>query len=302
MKPTAFRLERPTDLDTALQLLAADPDGARVLAGGQSLLALMNMRLARPETLVDLNEITELQQIQRRGDMLEIGSLVRQRVAERHPEVRAALPLLADSIELIGHPAIRNRGTVGGSVVHADPASELPATAVALNAEMVVRSAAGERSIMAHEFFTGPFSTAMEPGEVLVALRFDLTRTPQRSGVFEHARRAGDFAIAGTICAFDFGAHGVVTDARIVGIGLDPFPRRLGDVEATLVNGSVRASTELDARTLATIDTAALQLASSCAPTSDIHGSADYRRRVGAETFRRAVRRCLMTSNGEELQ
>ncbi|MGE3445891.1 MAG: xanthine dehydrogenase family protein subunit M [Acidimicrobiia bacterium] len=300
MKPAPFRYERPTDLDTALQLLAADPDGARVLAGGQSLLALMNMRLARPETLVDLNEIAELQQIERRGDVLEIGALVRQRVAERNPDVRAALPLLVEAIELIGHATIRNRGTVGGSIAHADPASELPAAAVALDAELVVRSASGTRTIPAAEFFTGPFSTAMEPGEVLVAVRFDLTRAPRRAAVVEHARRSGDFAVAGAVCGLDVGADGVVHSARVVGVGLDAYPRRASDVEATLAGGTARAAAELDTDTLATIEAAAAQLAARCAPTSDIHGSADYRRRVGAEMFRRAVRRCLTTPNGKE--
>lgn len=295
MKPAPFRFERPTDLDTALRLLADDPDGARVLAGGQSLLALMNMRLARPETLVDLNEIPELQRIDVTDRTVQLGALVRQRVTERDPQLAAALPLLVQAIAHIGHATIRNRGTVGGSIAHADPASELPAAAVALDADLIVRSIGGTRTIPAAEFFSGPFSTSMEPGEVLVAVRFDRSRSPQRSAVVEHARRSGDFAVAGAICGIDLSADGTVTAARVVGLGLNPYPRRATDVEATLCDGSVRATAggTLDAGTLATVEAAARQLAEGCDPTSDIHGSAAYRRRIGAEMFRRAITRCL---------
>lgn len=291
MKPAAFRYERPTTIDAAVDLLASDPE-ARVLAGGQSLMALMAMRLARPELLVDINEIPELARIDDAGPVIEIGAGVRQRAVERHPAVRAALPVLSGAIALIGHPTIRNRGTVCGSLAHADPASELPAVAVALDAEMVIRSASATREVPAREFFVGPFTTSMEQGEMLTHVRFDVRKAPRYGAIVEHARRSGDFAVAGAVCGLDVDADGQVTDARVVGFGVDSFPRRSSAAEAPLRSATLAGAASLDPAWSAMLDDSAQQLADHCEPTSDIHGSAAYRRRIVGEMLRRAVRRC----------
>jgi len=284
VKPAPFLYRRPTDLATALGLLGDDPDGARVLAGGQSLMALMAMRLARPEVVVDINEIAALAGIERDGAVIQIGAAVRQRAVERDPDVRASLPVLADAVALIGHPTIRNRGTVCGSLAHADPASELPAVAVALDADLVVQSTAGTRVVPARDYFVGPFTTSMEPGEMLTHVRFDTSTAPSRAAIVEHARRSGDFAIAGVVCGLDLDETAGVAGASVVAFGVDPFPRRAVAAEQALAARAV---------TVDAIDEAAGLLADGCDPTSDIHGSASYRRRIVAEMLRRAVGRCL---------
>lgn len=293
MKPAAFEYERPTTIEAALELLA---DGTRetfVLAGGQSLMPMLAMRLSRPERIVDINEIAELQRIEATDGVLEIGACTRQRAVEHSDVVRRELPVLVDGLHLIGHPTIRNRGTFGGSLAHADPAAELPALAVALGAELLVRSPGRTRTVPAEEFLVGLFTTSIVPGELVVAVRFAPSAVPRHAAIVEYSRRSGDFAIAGAVCAVDIHA-GVVSGARVVGVGVDPAPRRCAAAEDVL-NGA-------DLADLAVIDAAAAALAADCNPTNDVHGSAAYRRRVVAETFRRAVRACLLAAqhDGEQ--
>ena len=191
MKPPPFRYAAPTSIAEALELLVSHADDdARVLAGGQSLVPLMNFRLASPSYLVDLRRVEELTRIRTEDGMLVVGAMVRMADAEQAPEVALAAPLLAEALGHVGHPPIRNSATVGGSIAHADPAAELPAVALALDAEMVVTGADGTRTVAAQDFFHGPFTTAVAPGEILTEVRL-----PRRGGghaFVEFANKAMD--------------------------------------------------------------------------------------------------------------
>jgi carbon-monoxide dehydrogenase medium subunit len=197
MKASAFAYARATSVSNALELLAAHGDRAKVLSGGQSLMPAMNLRLISPELIVDIGELTELRGIAVNGDVVRIGALTRHVDLARSPEIAAHAPLLAEAIAYVAHPAIRNRGTLGGSLAHADPASELPACMLALNATVIVRGHAGERRVAAQDFFTGIYETALSPEELLVAV--ELPANPKNSVHFFHefARRHGDYAILG---------------------------------------------------------------------------------------------------------
>ena len=195
MKPAAFDLVCPRTVDEALAFLADDSVEARALAGGQSLVPLMNFRLSRPERLVSLNHVAELATLATDGDDLVIGSMVRQRVAERSPALAGSCPLLCEALGHVAHPAIRNRGTVGGSIAHADPAAELPALIVALGGTVVARSVNGETRYPAEEFFLGYFTTQLQSNELIVDLL--LPAPGGRVGFSEVVRRPGDFALAG---------------------------------------------------------------------------------------------------------
>jgi carbon-monoxide dehydrogenase medium subunit len=197
MKAAAFAYARAKSVDDALQLLAAHGDNAKVLSGGQSLMPAMNLRLISPELIVDIGGISELRGIVVQGDMLCIGALTRHVDLQRSPEIAAYAPLLAEAIAHVAHPAIRNRGTLGGSLAHADPAAELPACMLALDATIVVLGTGGERRIAAVDFFQGIFQTALSAEELLVAVELPIAK---KSGVrffHEFARRHGDYAIAG---------------------------------------------------------------------------------------------------------
>jgi carbon-monoxide dehydrogenase medium subunit len=197
MKASAFNYARATSVSNALELLRAHGDRAKVLSGGQSLMPAMNLRLISPELIVDIGELTELRGIAVTGDSVRIGALTRHVDLARSTEVAAHAPLLAEAISHVAHPAIRNRGTLGGSLAHADPASELPACMLALDATIIVRGQAGERRIAAQDFFTGIYETALSPEELLVAV--ELPAAPKNSTHFFHefARRHGDYAILG---------------------------------------------------------------------------------------------------------
>ena len=186
MKPATFEYHRPDSLRSALALLA-DRDDAKPLAGGQSLIPAMNFRLAAPAALVDLNGLGELAGISERSNVIRIGGLTRHAAVERDAVIRRKVPLLSETMPFIAHPQIRSRGTIGGSLAHADPAAELPAVALALNAELVLESVRGERRMRAGEFFTGLFQTALEPGELVVAVEIPVQ--PARTGA---ARRASE--------------------------------------------------------------------------------------------------------------
>jgi len=197
MKASAFAYARATSVSDALELLHAHRDRAKVLSGGQSLMPAMNLRLISPELIVDIGELAELRGIAVTGNLLRIGALTRHVELARSPEIAAQAPLLAEAIAHVAHPAIRNRGTLGGSLAHADPASELPACMLALNATVIVRGRTGERRIAAQDFFTGIYETALSPEELLVAV--ELPAKPKNSAHFFHefARRHGDYAITG---------------------------------------------------------------------------------------------------------
>jgi carbon-monoxide dehydrogenase medium subunit len=197
MKASAFSYARATSVVNALELLVAHGDKAKVLSGGQSLMPAMNLRLISPELIVDIGEIAELRGIEVRGDVLHIGALTRHVELAGSPDIAAHAPLLKEAIAHVAHPAIRNRGTLGGSLAHADPASELPACMVALEATVIVRGGAGERRIAAEDFFTGIYETALSAQELLIAVELPVARRNSANFFHEFARRHGDYAIAG---------------------------------------------------------------------------------------------------------
>jgi carbon-monoxide dehydrogenase medium subunit len=197
MKASAFAYARATSVANALDLLASHGDRAKVLSGGQSLMPAMNLRLLSPELIVDIGELSELRGIAVRGDTLVIGALTRHVDLLKSPDIATHAPLLAEAVTHVAHPAIRNRGTIGGSLAHADPASELPACMLALGATIVVRGPGGERRIAAEEFFTGIYETALAPQDLLVSIELPIAKKGSAHFFHEFARRHGDYAIVG---------------------------------------------------------------------------------------------------------
>jgi aerobic carbon-monoxide dehydrogenase medium subunit len=281
VKPPKFRYLRPDSLDEVLAALASHGDEAKPLAGGQSLIPAMNFRLAQPSILVDLELVSELQTLSREDGELRVGAMVRQRQAERSAEVRAACPLLAQALPWIGHIQNRNRGTIGGSIAHADPAAELPAVAVALDATLELASSRGSRSVPAATFFEGPFTTAVEPDEIITSVRLPVAEG-SRAACLEVAPRHGDFAVVGVAATVRFASGGtLVEDVGLAAFGVGAAPVRLVAAES-LVRGA-----EL------TAEVCELAGAASAAdvenPTADIHATSDYRRRALTELVRRAL-------------
>lgn len=282
MKPAPFAYFDPRALPEALDLLATYGAEGKVLAGGQSLLPLLYLRLATPPYLIDINRVAGLDTLRVAEDgLLCIGATVRQRAVERDAAVRAGWPLLAEALRWVGHAAIRTRGTVCGSLAHADPAAELPAVVVALDGELHLASAAGERTVPAADFFVTYLTTVLEPTELLVEVR--LPPPPPASGhaFVEVARRHGDFALAGLACLLALEADGRhIAAARLVFTGVGGTPLRAYAAEEALV-GEV-ASPALFAR--------AGELAQAAAePDSDLHASAAYRRHLVGVLARRGL-------------
>jgi carbon-monoxide dehydrogenase medium subunit len=275
MKAAPFAYVRPATLAEAVAELAAGDGDAKVLAGGQSLVPMLAMRLARPATLVDLGAVAALTVLRRDGDVLEVGAMVRQRELEHSAEA-AAVPLLGMALPWVGHRELRSRGTVGGSIAHADPAAELPAVAACLDAELRVTGPDGERIVPAREFVTGALSTDLGPAEVLTSVRFPVARPGDGHGFGEVARRHGDFALAGVAVRVR-GDEAVLT---AFGVSDRPVTR---DATALLRgNDRPRAAAVLAAEM---VDTA-----------GDVHGSADYRRHLLAGLIVRE----LAAAAGEE--
>ncbi|HEX5146006.1 MAG TPA: xanthine dehydrogenase family protein subunit M [Conexibacter sp.] len=279
MKPAPFQYARPDSVEEAVRLLTSDED-AKAIAGGQSLVPMMNFRMARPSLLVDVTRIPDLAELRREGDELVVGAAVRQRVAERSPVVREACPLVPQALHWVGHPQIRARGTFGGSLAHADPGSELCALAVALDATLVAVGPEGRREIPASEFFFAPYMTSLEEGELLVQARLP-TLDGARSAFHEIARRAGDFAVAGAAVAVWGEPGGAVGEARLAGLGVGGTVLRLHAAEEALRGNA------LDDATIAAAGDAA---AAECDPSSDLHGDADTRRAALKATVEGALR------------
>ena len=264
MKAPSFAYARPQSLGEALALLGTHRDAARVLAGGQSLIPSLNMRLSAPELLVDINNLAELAGIRQRGDVLRIGALTRHRDIERSAEVARHVPLLAKAVPHIAHVAIRNAGTLGGSLALADPAAEYPACALALDATLVIAHAGGERRVAARDFFKGLYSTALEPHELLVAAEFPLAEPGHRSALQELARRHGDYAIIG-VAAQARAERGKLSDLRLAYFGVGATAVRARRAAAA---GEGKAP---DAQTVAAVQAA---LGEDLAPLPDLYHSA----------------------------
>lgn len=284
MKPAPFEYVRPASLDEAIDLLDAGEGGAKVLAGGQSLIPAMNFRLAQPALLVDLADLEELVGIRRRDDGgLWIGAMTRQRTVERSDLVREVAPLVAAAMPWVAHPQIRNRGTFGGSLAHADPAAELPAVIAALDATMVVRGPDGVRRVPAREFFLGLFTTALEPGELLVAVELPARAEGARHAFEELARRHGDFALAGVAVSLAMPGNGAVTEAAVALLGVDDVPV-LSPAAGQLVGRTP------DAEAIAAV---AEETAAALDPPGDIHATPEYRRHLAGVLVRRALERAV---------
>ena len=239
MKPSPFAYAKARSVAHAIELLAEDE--ARLLAGGQSLIATLNMRLSAPRLLVDLNGIGGLDAITLKDGMLEIGALVRHAQAERSVEIAQHAPLIAKALPHIGHPAIRNRGTIGGSIAFADPAAELPACLLALGGELVITGPQGSRDVKADDFFTGLFETALTPHDVLTAIRVPAADAGTRSGFAEFARRHGDYAMVGLAAAARADGKGL-RDVRLAFFGVGATPVRARHAETALGGGDVAAA------------------------------------------------------------
>jgi aerobic carbon-monoxide dehydrogenase medium subunit len=280
MKLPHVGYEAPEAVSEAVELLAEHLNEASVLAGGQSLIPLLALRLAHPAVLVDINGIDELSGVSAADGRVTIGAMTREYAAEESDTVADAVPLLAAALPLIGHEAIRSRGTIGGSLAHADPAAELPAVARALDAEFVVRGQSGERVVPAAEWFEGYLMTSRRPDELLVEVRFPAAGPGTGTSFQEVARRHGDFAIVGLAASLTL-SEGAISDARLAFAGVSDVPVRAVDAEDLLVGE--RPSAEL-------FDEAARRATDDIDPPADLHGSSDYRKKVAAALVRRGLR------------
>ena len=291
MKPAWFDYHAPRELKEALHILEDAGQDARVLAGGQSLVPMLNLRLVRPAVLIDLNSVPGLDHITPSASGgLTIGALVRHAaLADSAPVIERA-PLLAEAARHIGHAAIRHRGTLGGSLAHADPAAELPAALVALGAELRVLGRRGARTVQASEFFLGLMTTALAADEILIEIRVP----PQGPGwgFAEVVRRAGDFALAGVVALVSraAGSSGGCESARLVGFGVGDRPVRFAAAEEILTNQGHDPS--------AAVTRAAAAAAEACDPPDDVHASAEYRRHLAAVLTEESVRQALTRLDG----
>ena len=287
MKPPAFDYVAPATLEEALRL-RAEAGGASivVLAGGQSLIPALNLRIAQPDVVMDINGVPGLDGIEERDGGLVLGALVRQRTAERSPLLRERCPLLAEALAHVAHPAIRNRGTIGGSIAYADPSGELPAVASVLDASLVLRSAAGERVVAARDFALGPYMTVLTPEEVLVEIRIPASRAG--TAFLEVSRRHGDSAMVGVAATVTV-SSGAVSEARLAFIGVGGTPVRADAAEAALVGAPVESATFAEA---------AAQAASALDAYSDHHASAAYRRHLARVLAERALALAASRSAG----
>ena len=278
MKPAPFEYHAPATVGEAADLLSTLED-AKPLAGGQSLIPLMALRLARFQHLVDLGRVSELRGIDRTNGVVAIGAMTTDSDIESSAVVRTAVPLLAQATPLIGHFQIRNRGTVGGSLAHADPSAEYPAVAAALDATMILASTSGWRRVPAAEFFESTFTTALADEEILASVEFPVWPGASGFGAYEVARRHGDFALVGAMAGIQLDGSQVVK-AAVTLFGVGGTPHRAGEAEAALVGSSAAATDLVEVGRMA---------ASDLDPPTDIHASGSYRRQVAAVVVERAL-------------
>ncbi|MDQ1738546.1 MAG: aerobic carbon-monoxide dehydrogenase medium subunit [Pseudonocardiales bacterium] len=278
MKPPAFDYSRPESLDETLGLLAEYGPDAKVLAGGQSLLPLLSMRLIAPARLVDVNRLAELAYIRSGPDAVRVGALARHTAVLRDADAKEHQPLLAEALAVVAHPTIRNRGTSVGSLVHADPAAELPAVLCLLGGSVTVASAAGQRIVPAAEFFTGPLESAVQPGELAIEAAFPAPPARAGSAFVEVSRRHGDYAVCGVAVVVELDADLRISAARAGYLSISPTPLVLDltdPISGRPFDADLSAAAAL-AR--ATVD-----------PEPDIHASADYRRQLAGVLTGRAL-------------
>lgn len=284
MKPAPFEYVAPESLQAALEALGRHGSDAKILAGGQSLMPLLNLRLLKPSVIIDLNQIDELSYIVELPAGLSIGAMTRQSKIEDSELIRRRCPLISEATKHIGHVAIRHRGTVGGSLVHADPSAELPAVALALDANFQVVGSRGIRTIPAQQFFLDYLTTAIGPDEILKEITFPAMQPNTGYAVLEVARRHGDFALAGVVTVLNLDAGGKIADVRIALFGVALTAVRALKMEAALKDHRPDLNIIREASAL---------LDEVTDPPSDIHASAEYRKKVTAILTVRALERAL---------
>lgn len=283
MKPAPFDYIAPTTIDEACKVLAEAGGGATVLAGGQTLMPLLNLRMSQPFIIVDINRIADMKGIARLGQGIRIGPATRQAEALEDDLLAAELPVLVQALSHVGHHQTRNRGTVGGSIALGEPAAEMPATAVALGATIEARSVRGTRTIAAREFYLGPYMTVLEPDELVTGIDFPDWPAGHVTLFREVAQRPGDFALVGMVGALAL-EGGRIARAGIAWFGMGPTPIAAVQAEAALLGKSLDAIDPQAIAELAIADTA---------PFDDHHASAEYRRTVGRRIFARTLREAL---------
>ncbi|MBX3046250.1 MAG: xanthine dehydrogenase family protein subunit M [Anaerolineales bacterium] len=281
MKPAPFEYHAPTSLEAALELKAQHGDDGKPLAGGQSLIPAMNFRVAQPSVLIDLNHVPELRHISKPNGAVHIGSMTLQSTAEHDALVAEHTPLLHEAIPNIAHPQIRNRGTVGGSLAHADPASELPVVALALGAKFRAQSAKAERWIEAKDFFAGLFATTLQPDELLTEIAFP-TKTPNTGYCFtEVARRHGDYAMAGLAAVIELGANQTISAAKLVYLNVGDGPVDAVSATANLIGKTPDAAAFKEAGRIASQE--------DMSPYGNVHATPEYQRHLSAVLTERAL-------------
>jgi aerobic carbon-monoxide dehydrogenase medium subunit len=290
MKLPTFEYETPATIDEAVGLLAEHGDEAKVLAGGQSLIPLLAMRLARPAVLIDINNVAGLSDISVNGEVT-IGAMARHRAVERSEAVHSVVPILAAALHHVGHDAIRTRGTIGGSIAHADPSAELPTLARTLGATMVVTNAGGSREIEADDFFQGFLMTSLEPDELLTAVKIPIGGAGSGWSFNEVARRDGDFALVGCAVTLQLGADATITGVRIGLLGVSGEPFRAATAEAALLGASAGDAAFAEAAQAA---------ADEVTPTADLHGTSAYRRHLTGVLVRRGLNESFATAEGNK--
>jgi aerobic carbon-monoxide dehydrogenase medium subunit len=279
MKPASFLYERPVSLAATLELLAPGHSETKILAGGQSLIAMMNFRLAKPERLIDINRLPDLDYIRKEGNEIAIGALARHNDVKNSATVKTHCPLMHAAYEWVAHSAVRNRGTLCGNLCHADPASEMPAIMLVTQATMVVRSKSRERRVAAADFFLGMYETAVKPDELLVEVRVPVVPAGQRFGFNEVSMRKGDYAWVAIACSLTINA-GKIEQVAIAAAGIGACAVRLPKVEAALLGQPATQST-LDLATQVAYDTTQ--------PFGDVANSAEYRRDLVRELVRKSL-------------
>ncbi len=269
MIPAPFNYEAPATLGEALALLAQHGDDAKILAGGHSLIPMMKLRLAQPETLIDINNIPGLSYIREEGGYLRIGALTRESELEHSDLIRAKYPIFTDASKLIADPSVRNMGTIGGNIAHGDAANDHPAVLLALRAEVVITGSGGERVVPIDEFFFGFYSTAVQPDEILTEIRIPIPAAGSGNAYHKLERKVGDYATAGAAVALTLDGSGTVTYCGIGLTNVNPVSMRAARSEAALLGKKI---------TDATIAEAALYASEDCNPSADLRGSEEYKR------------------------
>jgi len=283
MKPAPFDYVAPATIDEALGTLADAGGGATILAGGQTLMPLLNLRMNQPFILLDINQIPDLKGVSRVDGSTRVGPMTRQAEALADPKLAAHLPVMVKALSHVGHYQTRNRGTVGGSVSLGEPAAEMPATAVALGATIEIRSSRGTRHVKAEEFYLGPYMTVLEPDELVTAIIYPDWAEGHVTLFREVAQRPGDFALVGLVGALEL-SDGAISRAGIAWFGMGPTPIKARQAEAALLGNLLHAIDPEAIAELAVADTA---------PFDDHHASAEYRRTVGKRIFSRTIREAL---------